>query len=679
MGKQANPQQRIKELSELLEYHNFRYYQLASPEISDMEFDMLMSELQELEKKYPQWADVNSPTQRVGGSLSKEFPAIKHKYPMLSLGNTYTQEELADFFGRVNKLLNQDVEYVCELKFDGVAIGLTYINGKLSHAVTRGDGVQGDEVTANVRTIRSIPLKLNGNFPAEFEIRGEIFMPHSSFLYLNEEREKNGEPLFANPRNAAAGSLKLQDSKEVAARKLECYLYFLLGEDLPFASHYENLRAAKNWGFNVPDYSVKCKDADAVYEYIKLWEQSRQELPFDIDGVVIKVNALAQQEKLGFTAKSPRWAIAYKFKAERLETQLISVSFQVGRTGVVTPVANLEPILLAGTTVKRASIHNADFIEKIGLHQNDWVYVEKGGDIIPKIVDVNTEKRLSNAAAVIFPEECPECNTKLIRHDGEAGYFCPNEDECPPQLLGKLEHFVGRKAMNIESLGSEKLEMLLSNGLINDVGDLYKLAYHDLFGLEKVIEDPLSGKQKRISFREKTAENILKSLEESKNVSFERVLFSLGIRFVGETVAKKLARHFGSMDAVFSANTDELIAVEEIGEKIAESITVWFSKDKNKILLEKLKKAGLQTSLKKEEESSGKLKGLSFVVSGVFEGYERDTLKELIEKNGGKNVSSISSKTSYILAGDNMGPSKAAKAKELGVPIIGLLDFLGML
>ncbi|MBU1718498.1 MAG: NAD-dependent DNA ligase LigA [Bacteroidetes bacterium] len=672
-------QQQILQLREEIHRHNYQYYALAQPLIDDYEFDKLLEKLIALEREHPEFADPNSPTQRVGGFVSKDFATVVHKYPMMSLGNTYSREELLEFSNRVSKALSEKFEFVCELKYDGVAIGLTYKNGKLQQAITRGDGVQGDDVTPNVKTIRSIPLILHGDYPEELEIRGEIYLPHESFRRINAEREEEGDQLFANPRNAAAGSLKLQDSKEVAKRKLDCFLYYLLGEKLPALTHYDNLRTAKSWGFRVPDYTVKCGDIDSVMEYVDYWDKARSELPFDIDGIVIKVNSLQQQEDLGFTAKSPRWAIAYKFKAERVETKLLSVDFQVGRTGVITPVANLEPVFLAGTTVKRASLHNADFVEKADLHDQDFVFVEKGGEIIPKIVDVNLEKRNPDAVKIAFISHCPECGSLLTRNEGEAQHFCPNDDECPPQITGKVEHFIHRKAMNIDSLGEGKVELLIDKGLISDASDLYSLKYDQLLGLEKVIPEEEGKKERKVSFREKTVENILKGVEESKKVPFERVLFAIGIRFVGETIAKKLARHFGSIDKIAEATFEELIAVDEIGDRIAQSLIQWFGREKNRQLIEKLRTAGLLLEGAIQKSATGSLAGMTLVVSGVFEGYERDQIKKLIEDNGGKNASSISAKTTCLLAGENMGPAKRQKAESLKVRIISLAEFLDLL
>ena len=672
--------ERISFLRSEINRHNHNYYVLSAPTISDYDFDKLLEELVHLENEYPRFADPNSPTQRVGGTVTKEFRQVRHKYAMLSLGNTYSPEELAEFDDRVQKLLNEPYEYVCELKYDGVAIGLTYINGELVQAVTRGDGESGDEVTNNVRTIHSVPLSLKGNdYPAEFEIRGEIMLPRKSFDRLNEERTELGYEPFANPRNAASGSLKMQDSAEVAKRRLDCFLYFLLGENLPFQHHYDNLRKAREWGFNIPDYVAKCSDIQGVIQFIQTWEEDRKQLPFDIDGVVIKINSLEQQQKLGFTAKSPRWAIAYKFNPERALTPLLSVSFQVGRTGAVTPVANLEPVLLAGTVVKRASLHNADIIRELDVRVGDYVYVEKGGEIIPKIVGREISQRPENTQEFSFITHCPECGTPLIRNEGEAAHYCPNENGCPPQIKGRLEHFISRKAMDINSLGEGKIEMLFDNGLIHDVADLYDLSFETLLGIEKIIPGE-NGKEKRISFREKSVTNILDGLAASKNVPFERVLYALGIRYVGETVAKKLARHFGNIESLASASFDDLINVPEIGEKIAASIIRYFQDEKNRQIVDRLRQHRLQfVAEQKTATEADKLGGASFVVSGVFEHYSRDEIKMVIEKFGGRNVSSVSAKTDFIVAGEGMGPAKRKKAEELGVRIITEQEFMEMI
>lgn len=672
---------RIRQLTGEINRHNHQYYVLSTPLISDYEFDLLLEELVRLEGEYPDLVLPDSPSQRVGTDLTKEFPQVIHKYPMLSLGNTYSEEELADFDGRVRKLLEEDPEYVCELKFDGVAIGLTYIDGKLFKAVTRGDGVQGDEVTTNVRTIKSVPLSLWGAFPKEFEARGEIFMPRSSFNNLNDEREVNQLPLFANPRNAASGSLKMQNPAEVAKRNLDCYLYFLYGDNLPADNHYQSLMLAKSWGLKISPYIAKCHSLEDVFDFIHYWDSGRKELPFDIDGVVIKVNSYRQQDMLGFTAKSPRWAIAYKFKAERVSTPLLSVEYQVGRTGAITPVANLAPVFLAGTTVKRASLHNADIIAKLDLHVNDHVFVEKGGEIIPKVVGVDIEKRSGDYPPVQFITRCPECGTALIRKENEAAHYCPNEYHCPPQIKGKLEHFISRKAMNIDSLGEGKIEILFDNGLVRDPADLYSLSYEKLIGLEKIYRSEDGLKEKKISFREKTVENILRGIGESKATPFDRVLYALGIRYVGETVARKLANAFGDIEHLKDATQEELIGVEEIGDKIAESVLDYFSDSGNLELLERLKIQGIRFNLDRSAALvvEDRLGGKSFVISGVFSRFSRDELKEMIEKYGGRNVGSVSSKTDFLLAGEGMGPAKMKKAQQLGIQVISEDDFLAMI
>ncbi|NVN95756.1 MAG: NAD-dependent DNA ligase LigA [Bacteroidetes bacterium] len=673
-------EKRIDELIEQLNLHNHNYYVLDQPTITDFEFDTMLQELNCLEKEYPALLRFDSPTQRVGGEIIKSFKQVKHTYPMLSLGNTYSEEELKDFDSRIQKLIVDDFEYVCELKYDGVAIGLTYENGVLMQAVTRGDGVQGDDVTANVKTIRSIPLQLKGDYPEKFEIRGEIILPHAGFEKMNNERIEIGEEAFANPRNAASGSLKMQDSKEVAHRPLDCYLYFLLGENLPYNSHYENLLKAKEWGFKISNYMVKCSNLDDVFDFINYWNKERTKLGFDIDGIVIKVNDYQQWKQLGFTAKSPRWAIAYKFKAEKAISTLLSIDFQVGRTGTVTPVANLRPVQLAGTVVKRASLYNVDFIQNMDIRIGDLVYVEKGGEIIPKIVGVLIDKRSDNTNCFEFISTCPECGSELIRKDGEAAYFCQNENSCPPQIKGKLSHFIHRKAMNIDSLGEGKIEMLFDNALLNDAADLYDLNYENLIGLEKIIESGDDKKQKKLSFQEKTVANILNGIEKSKSVGFERVLFALGIRYVGETVAKKLAIHYQNIDNLMLASVDDLITVDEIGEKIAESIIAFFANKKNILIIDRLRAKGLQFAMFTEAVDliSNVLEGKSFVVSGVFEQFSRDELKLAIEQNGGKNIASISSKTDYVLAGEKMGQEKRKKAETLKIPIISIVDFLEM-
>lgn len=671
---------RIDELTNLLHKYNHQYYILDNPSISDYEFDMLLEELMSLEKFYPDFMHPDSPSQRVGGTITKNFPTVKHKYPMLSLGNTYSKEDLTDFDKRLQEFTNGEIEYVCELKYDGAAISLIYENGVLTKGVTRGDGVQGDEITANVKTIRSIPLKLHGDYPENFEVRGEIIMPHSSFKRLNEERMSRGEEPFANPRNAASGSLKLQDAALVSQRKLDFFLYFLLGENLPFTTHTESIENTQKWGFKAPQELKLCIGIEQVWEFISFWDNERQNLPYDIDGVVIKANSYDVQRASGFTAKSPRWAIAYKFKAERVSTKLLNLSFQVGRTGIVTPVANLEPVLLAGTVVKRATLHNADVIANLDLHHNDTVFVEKGGEIIPKIVGVDINKRDYSAIPYQFIEKCPECNTALKRREGESAYMCPNDILCPPQIKGKLEHFISRKAMNIDSLGEGKVEVLFDKKLVSNIADFYSLTYNDLIGLEKTIPATDDKPERKISFREKTVENILKALDESKKVPFERVLFAMGIRHVGETIAAKIARHFGNIDKVIQAQLFDFIEIEDVGEQIAFSVIDFFSDLSNIVMINRLKQAGLQMEVVINESQmlSDALNGKLFVVSGVFT-ISRDEIKNMITAHGGKFTGSVSSKTDYLLAGDNMGPEKRKKAESLNVPIIDEETFFGML
>ncbi len=658
---------RIQELRQELEYHNHKYYVLAQPVISDYDYDIKLKELQKLEIEFPEFFDPNSPTQRVGSDRNMEFIQVKHKYEMLSLSNTYNEGELRDFDNRVQKLLMETAPYVCELKFDGTAIGLTYENGVFIKGITRGDGEFGDDVTANVRTIKSIPMKLIGdNFPDEFEIRGEIFMSHFAFEKLNKQREENGDPLMVNPRNAAAGTLKMQNSSAVAQRGLDCYLYYMLGEKLPSDSHFENLRNAGLWGFKVSEHIKKAQNIDEVWQFIQYWDKERINLPYDIDGIVIKVDSLSKQRQLGFTSKSPRWAISYKFKAERVATKLLSVDFQVGRTGAITPVANLDPVFLSGSTVKRASLHNADQIAIFDLKINDLVYVEKGGEIIPKIVGVDLESRDQSAIEIFYITECPECGAELIREEGEAKHYCPNEFSCPPQIKGKIQHFISRKAMNIDGLGEETIDLMYTKGLIKDITGLYDLKKEQLVPLERMGE--------------KSAENIINGIEASKNTPFEKVLFALGIRFVGETVAKKLAAAFENIDNLSQASFEDLIAVDEIGDRIAESVIKYFKSDSGKNLIDKLKVAGLKFQIEENNiQKSNKLEGKSFVISGVFEKYSRDELKDLIILNGGKNVGSISAKTDFILAGDKMGPSKLEKAEKLGIKMIGEDEFLEMI
>lgn len=660
--------EKIDQLRAELHQHSYNYYVLNAPEISDKEFDDLMRELQDLEKEHPEYQDDNSPTMRVGSDLNKNFTQVAHKYPMLSLGNTYSENEVTDFYERVKKALNEDFEICCELKYDGTSISLTYEDGKLVRAVTRGDGEKGDDVTDNVKTIRTIPLVLHGNYPKSFEIRGEILMPWVVFEELNREKEAREEPLFANPRNAASGTLKLQNSAIVASRKLDAYLYYLLGEELPCDGHYENLQAAASWGFKTSEHTRKAHSLEEVFEYINYWDTERKNLPVATDGIVLKVNSLRQQKNLGFTAKSPRWAIAYKFQAERALTRLNRVTYQVGRTGAVTPVANLDPVQLSGTIVKRASLHNADIIEGLDLHIGDMVYVEKGGEIIPKITGVDKDARsMLIGEKVKFITHCPECGSKLIRFEGEAAHYCPNETACPPQIKGKIEHFISRKAMNIDGLGPETVDMFYRLGLIKDTADLYQLKTDDIKNLERMGE--------------KSAENIVNGIAASKEVPFERVLFALGIRFVGETVAKKIAKSFTDIEELENADLEKLKNIDEIGEKIAQSIITYFSNPANRELVERLKSNGLQLH-RTEEDLSGytdKLAGQSIVISGVFTHHSRDEYKEMIEKNGGKNVGSISSKTSFILAGENMGPAKLEKAQKLGVKIMSEDEFLALL
>lgn len=662
-------QARISFLEREIHRHNHLYYVLSNPEISDYEFDMLFKELEDLERENPQFVSINSPTKRVGGDITKKFPTVVHQFPMLSLSNSYSEGEILDWEQRVKKLVGDEIEYVCELKYDGVAIGIRYENGQLVQAVTRGDGNQGEDVTTNVRTIRSIPLVVQGDFPASFEIRGEIFMPRHAFEQLNLQRQKDGEPLFANPRNTASGTLKLQDSSIVAKRDLDCFLYGVYTQEVIADGHFQAVNKAGAWGFKVPKSSDRYiethKSVEGVMDFIHYWNEKRHKLPFDIDGVVIKVNNYKHQQNLGFTAKSPRWAIAYKFKAERVQTKLLSVDFQVGRTGAITPVANLEPVALGGTIVKRASLHNADQIEKYDLHLDDFVYIEKGGEIIPKIVDVNVALRKPDARALVFVASCPECNTPLERNEGEAQHFCPNEAGCPPQIKGKMEHFIARKAMNIDGMGSETIELLYENSLIRNVADLYDLKYEDLIGLDRMAD--------------KSVKNILEGIEASKLVPFERVLFALGIRFVGETVAKKLAYALKNLDALLAASYEDLIEIDEIGDKIALSIREYFSKMENLEILARLQDAGLQFKLEEKESAGDLLVGASIVVSGVFERMSRDELKVLIESYGGKNAGSISAKTTYVVAGENMGPAKLEKAQKLGVKILSEQEFYELL
>lgn len=672
-------EERINHLVREINRHNYQYYMLDNPTISDYDFDQLLQELIDLEAAHPELRRPDSPTQRVGGTVTKRFESAAHLYPMQSLGNTYSQEELTEFDRRVRELLAVPPAYVCELKYDGVAISLIYENGVLTRAVTRGDGSRGDVVTANVRTIRTVPLQLQGDFPPLLEARGEIIMPFRSFEQLNAEREEIGEAPFANPRNAASGSLKLQDSAEVAKRGLDFKLYFALGEQLPGDNHFDRLQALHKWGFRKPDVLEKVNGLSGIYQFLNTWDVKRKQLPYPIDGVVIKVNDFDQQRQVGTTAKSPRWAIAYKFKAERVSTPLLSVDFQVGRTGIVTPVANLSPVSLAGTVVKRATLNNADFMAEMDIREGDHLFVEKGGEIIPKIVGVDLDKRSPEAQRIPFITHCPVCGAELRKADGETGIFCPNADHCAPQIKGRLEHFIARKAMNIDSLGEGKIDMLYAHDLVTNIADLYALTYEQLLGLEKIVEDD-SGKAKTISFREKTVQNILSGIEASKQVPFERVLFALGIRFVGEVTARKLARHFGSMDAVANARKEELLEVEDVGERVADSIIAYFNDIENLHILMRLRDAGLQFTLNAEKSQtvSQKLNGKNIVVSGVFT-VPRDAIKELVEQHGGKNVSSISKNTTFVLAGEKMGPEKRKKAVSLGIPIVSEEEFRNML
>ena len=661
---------RMDELRDYLHHQNFKYYVLSQPEISDKEFDDLLKELQNLEKENPQYIDPNSPTQRVGNDIDKRFEQKEHKYAMLSLSNTYSEAELSEFYDRTKKALEgEDFELCCELKFDGTSISLSYKDGKLVDAVTRGDGTRGDVVTDNVKTIHSIPLVLHGEgYPSEFEIRGEILMPWAVFQQLNEEKEAKEEALFANPRNAASGTLKLQNSSIVASRKLDAYLYYLIGNNLPYQSHYENLQKAETWGFKISKDMCKCHNLDEVFEYIRHWDIARKELPVATDGIVIKVNRIDQQEALGYTAKSPRWAIAYKFQAEKACTRLNEVTYQVGRTGAITPVANLDAVQLSGTVVRRASLHNEDIINGLDLHIGDMVYVEKGGEIIPKITDVNIEARDANLGLKVeFIKFCPECNTPLIRYEGEAAHYCPNDTGCPTQIKGRIIHFINRRAMNIDGLGPETVDLLFNEGLLHDPSDLYLLTKDQMVGLDRIGD--------------KTADNILKSIENSKSVPFARVLFALGIRFVGETVAKKLASAFSTIDELARASLEKLITVDEIGAKIAQSILAFFAKEDNNEIIKHLAQAGLQLQQDKDEIANRTdiLSGQAIVISGVFKLHTRDEYKQMIEQNGGRNVGSISSKTHYILAGDNMGPAKLEKAQKLGVKIISEREFLDLI
>ena len=657
---------KISELSESLHHYNYMYYVKSESLVSDFEFDMLLKKLEDLESKFPELIDSNSPSKRVGGTVVKHFETVKHRFPMLSLSNSYSKEEIIEWEARIKKTIEHDIEYVCELKYDGVAIGIRYLNGVFHSAVTRGDGSQGELVSSNVKTIKSVPLTLQGEVPSDFEIRGEIFLPLQEFERLNKERAKENLALYANPRNTASGTLKLQDSKVVSKRNLDCYLYGMYEERSSYTSHYQAVLGAGKMGFKVPlpeqRKIEKVKDVEGILAFIDFWDDERKKLPFEIDGIVIKVNAYNQQEELGYTAKSPRWAIAFKFKAERVETKIESVSYQVGRTGAVTPVANLKPVYLGGTTVKRASLHNAEQIEKLGLHENDSVYVEKGGEIIPKIVGVNIAKRIINAQKVVFIGVCPACNERLIQEEGEAQHYCKNTTSCPPQLKGKIEHFISRKAMDIDGLGAETIDTLVEKGLIKDISDLYVLEFNQLIDLDRMAD--------------KSVNNLLDGITASKLQPFEKVLFGLGIRYVGETVSKKLAKAFKTIDCIVEASYESLVETDEIGEKIARSIREFIEDEKNIILIEKLKHAGLRFEKEEDVRASSILESQTVVISGTFERYSRNEMKKLIEENGGKNGSSISKKTSLLVAGANMGPSKLKKATDLGVEIIDEADFL---
>ncbi len=666
---EINPKIRVEELTKLLNEHNHRYYVLNEPEISDFDFDALLRELENLEKSHPELADKNSPTQRVGGDITKNFESVAHDYPMLSLNNTYSNEELHDFAERTIKTLEREPEYICELKYDGVAIAIVYENGRLVRAVTRGDGSVGEDVTANVRTIRTIPLELTGDYPEKFEIRGEIVFPHEAFNALNASREKLGEPKFANPRNTASGTIKMQDSSIVAGRGLDCFLYSVLGVD--FESHYEGIQAARRWGFKVPSeelrYITRVNSIDGVEKFIQYWNKEREQLPFETDGIVVKVNGTANQKLLGSTSKFPRWAVAYKFKAERVATVLERVTYQVGRTGAITPVANLVPVQLGGTMVKRASLHNSDQIDKLDVREGDTVFVEKGGEIIPKIVGVDKSSRSEDTKKLVYADRCPECGETLVRKEGEAQHYCLNESGCPPQIKGKIQHFIGRKMMNIDGLGAETVEQLFEAKLLNNIADLYDLKAEYLLPLERMAE--------------KSVNNILAGIEASKTVPFPQVLYAIGIRYVGETVAKKLAQHFGSVKNLLEADLETLVNVDEIGQKIAESVKDYFEIPENIDLINRLIKAGLKLELNKEEleNRSNKLEGLTFVVSGVFSSMSRDEIKNAVETNGGKVTSSISKKTSYLIRGENMGPSKLEKAEKLEIALISEEEFVAML
>lgn len=661
-------QENIQSLRNELNQHNYNYYVLDNATISDYDFDLKLKELQDLESKYPEYFDENSPTQRVGGTITKNFKTIAHQYRMYSLDNSYSKEDLIDWENRIQRVLgNVDLQYTCELKYDGASISITYENGKLVQALTRGDGFQGDEVTSNIKTIKSVPLQLKGNYPQKFDIRGEIILPFAGFEKMNQELIEIGETPYSNPRNTASGSLKLQDSAEVAKRPLECLLYFVIGNDLPFTTQFEGLQAARNWGFKVPKEAKLVNNMQEVFEFIDYWDVHRHELPYETDGVVIKVNSIHSQEELGYTAKSPRWAIAYKFKSEQVSTKLKSISYQVGRTGAITPVANLEPVQLAGTIVKRASLHNADQIEKLDIRINDTVFVEKGGEIIPKIIAVDLDKRPENSEKTQYITHCPECQTELVRNEGEANHYCPNFYGCPPQIIGRIQHFISRKAMDIEGLGGETVALLFNNGLVHNYADLYELKVEDILPLERMAQ--------------KSAENLVKGVEKSKEIPFESVLFALGIRFVGETVAKKLAKHYKNIEALSKASLMDLILVDEIGERIAKSVIEFFENEENKRIIERLKSYGIQFEIieKINPNATEKFIGKTFVVSGVFTTFSRDELKKTIEDNGGKVGSSISAKTDFVIAGDNMGPAKLEKANKLNIPILSEEDFISKL
>lgn len=663
-----NIQETIQTLRNELNQHNYNYYVLDNATISDYDFDIKLKELQDLENKHPEFFDENSPTQRVGGTITKNFKTIPHQYRMYSLDNSYSKEDLLDWENRIQKVLgNVDLQYTCELKYDGASISITYENGKLVQALTRGDGFQGDEVTNNIKTIKSIPLQLKGNYPEKFDIRGEIILPFAGFEKMNQELIEIGETPYSNPRNTASGSLKLQDSAEVAKRPLECLLYFVTGNNLPFSTQFDGLESARKWGFKVPKEAKLVNNMQEVFDFIDYWDTHRHNLPYETDGVVIKVNSIQHQEELGYTAKSPRWAIAYKFKSEQVSTKLKSISYQVGRTGAITPVANLEPVQLAGTIVKRASLHNADQIEKLDIRINDTVFVEKGGEIIPKIIAVDLEKRPENSEATQYITHCPECQTELVRNEGEANHYCPNFYGCPPQIIGRIQHYISRKAMDIEGLGGETVALLFKNGLVHNYADLYELKVEDILHLERMAQ--------------KSAENLVNGVQKSKEIPFESVLFALGIRFVGETVAKKLAKHYKNIDALSQATLMDLVLVDEIGERIAKSVIEFFENEENKKIIERLKSYGVQFEIveKVNPNATEKFVGKTFVVSGVFSQFSRDDLKKTIEDNGGKVGSSISAKTDFVVAGDNMGPAKLEKANKLNIPILSEEDFINKL